>query len=849
MIYRAYYAMSQANLTDGQGNPTGALFGFSNMLLKLIDDLEPTHIAAAFDMKAPTFRKKEFDGYKATRKPMPDDLVAQLPRLRKLLEAMNIKVLEKEGYEADDIIGTMAKRFDLDTVIVSGDKDCLQLIDENTVVYNTRRGVTDIIKYDAETLLAETGFTPRQVIDFKALAGDKSDNIPGCPSIGETTAKKLISEFGSVDNLLNNLDKVKNATGAKLSENADLVRLSYRLATICTDAPIECSLSDIAFDGFNGEIVDVVKSFEFNKLVPRFAKRIKGGSDVGEDAENYDNFCVRLSDDIKKEIVTLETMKPILKSLNKSDSIAVYYGEHIHFSIDGKTEYVVEIAHTLFDLLGTSDPSKELSVILGCRARKIFFGAKKFMSAVYREFGIEVGDDYQDVRLMIYLINPSVNNEHIKVIMTDKALDEEFYACSIWNSYEKFQLMLKDLELSDLYENIELPLERVLFDMENAGFRVDVAMINELHDKYSEEISTIVEQIYREAGEEFNINSTKQLGEILYGKLGLKTKKKTHRGFSVTAEVLETLEHPIIPLLLRYRRIQKLLSTYIDGMKALIGKDGKIHTVFKQCYTTTGRLSSIEPNLQNIPVRTEEGREIRKLFIADEGHLLVGADYSQIELRLLAHFSEDEILLDAYKNGRDIHRETASKIFNIPESEVTSMQRSLAKTVNFGIIYGQSEFGLAESLGTTRKEAVEFHKKYMETFPSIEKYMKANVDKAHKFGSITSLKGRIRRFPEFESGNRNAVAFAERAAMNMPLQGSAADIIKIAMLGVHSALKQNGLKAKLILQVHDELIVDAPIGEVETVKYILKREMENAVSLKVPLPVEVGVGVRWFDAK
>lgn len=842
--------MLQANLTDDRGNPTGALFGFCNMLLKLIDDVKPTHIAAAFDMKAPTFRKLEYDAYKATRKPMPDDLVAQLAGLRKLLTAMNIKILEKEGYEADDIIGTIAHRFDLDTVIVSGDKDCLQLIDDNTVVYNTKKGVTDIVKYDAETLLAETGFAPSQIIDFKALAGDKSDNIPGCPRIGELSAKNLLAEFGSVENIYKNIQSLKGSTREKIENNEDIVRLSYRLATICTEAPIECTLSDIAFDGFGAETIEVMKELAFNKLLPRAAKRIKGGEKTEFSKENdYDSFTTELSPNVKTEKVDFEGMKSIVKSLKPSDSIAVYYGEHIHFSVDGETEYVVEIAHTLFDLLGSSDPSRELSLLLDSKAQKIFFDAKKMMSTLKKEFDLGVKDDFQDVRLMVYLVNPSVNNEHIKVIMTDNALDSELFACSIWQAEKNLKAVLEELKLIDLYNGVELPLERVLFDMENAGFRVDLSMIEELHDKYSEELSSIVKEIYKEAGEEFNLNSTKQLGDILYGKLGLKTKKKNSRGFSVTAEVLETLEHPIIPLILRYRRLQKLLSTYVDGMKALVGKDGKVHTVFKQCFTTTGRLSSTEPNLQNIPVRYEEGREIRKIFIADEGHLLVGADYSQIELRLLAHFSEDEVLLNAYRNGADIHKETAAKIFGIPESEVTSKQRALAKTVNFGIIYGQSEFGLAGSLGTTRREATEFHKKYLETFPSIEKFMKANVDKAHKFGYMTSLKGRVRRFPEFESGNRNLIAFAERAAMNMPLQGSAADIIKIAMLGVHNALKNEGLESKLILQVHDELIIDAPIGEVETVKYILKREMENAVSLKVPLPVEVGVGERWFDAK
>ncbi len=839
LIYRAYFAMERTPLTDSNGNPTAAVYGYLNMLFKLINDLKPTHAVAAFDVKAPTIRKKEYEGYKATRSPMPDDLVQQLPILREALTAMGIKIIEKEGYEADDIIGTVAKVFDVDTCIITGDKDSLQLIDHNTFVYRTMKGVTDLLKYDKSMLLEKEGLLPYQIIEYKALAGDASDNIPGCKGIGEKTAKDLLQQYDNVENIYKHLDELKPAAKRNLIECRDNVLMSKKLATIYTDVDLGISLDDLLFKPSIYQYKEFCKKYNFRTLIAK-GEKLFGGDIIDEE--------VLIDNDIKIEKVNI-TLKDLNELLKKeSGDLAFYVGEDIHISFSKEKEYIITLPKTLFDFGDSENIEDIIPIVFASKNKKILFNTKSlFHIADNIVLNLE---DFDDVQLMAYLINSSQNCQTVESVLEHYQLDVTCPAASMLYLKNRFSKTIDKDNLKKLYEEIEKPLIYVLYDMEKQGFTIDYQALLDARVRLNADIKVLLDKIYGIAGETFNVNSTKQLGSILFEKLGLNSGKKNKTGLSVAADVLESIDHPIIPLILEYRHKQKLLSTYIDGMESVMNKStGKVHSIFKQCLTVTGRLSSTEPNLQNIPVRDDEGKEIRKMFVASQGNMLVGADYSQIELRLLAHFSNDSNLVSAYKGGRDIHKETASLIFNIPLEDVTSKERTAAKAVNFGIVYGISGFGLANNIGITPKEARDFQKKYFETFPRVEEYMKSNVEKAYKDGCISTLMGRIRRLQELSSNNYNLRSFGERAAMNMPLQGTASDIIKIAMLNVHKALKDNGLKAKLILQVHDELIVDSPIDEVDEVKEILKTEMENAVKLNVPLPVEVGVGKSWYESK
>ncbi len=837
LIYRAYYAMVNTPLTDGEGNPTGAVYGYINMLFKLIGDLNPTHAVAAFDMKAPTIRKQSYDGYKATRKPMPEDLCQQIPLLREALTALGITIVEKEGYEADDIIGTVAKNFDVDTCIITGDKDSLQLIDHNTFVYRTIKGVSDIIRYDEKVLLEKEGFAPYQIVEYKGIAGDTSDNIPGCPGIGDKGARDLISAYQNIDNIYAHLDDLKTGVRNKLESNKDTVMMSRKLATIITDVPIDTQLDDLLFKPSITTFREFCRKHEFRTLISK-AERLFGG-DIIEDE-------VVEEEQVSKTNVSLAELKEVLKQ--EKGNLSFYLGEDVHVAFDSYKEYVLTLPKTLFDF-GAGDSIEDiLPTIFATKNAKILFNTKGLLHT-YPELFAKI-DNFDDVQLMAYLVNSSANCQSVEDVLSQYNIDPDCPAAGMLKVYEKLNRLIDADNLRALYQDIEKPLIFVLYDMENEGFSVDYQALLDLRVRLNADIKDLLDKIYGMAGETFNVNSTKQLGGILFEKLGLSSGKKNKTGLSVAADVLESIDHPIIPLILEYRHKQKLLSTYVDGMESVLNRTtGKVHSIFKQCLTVTGRLSSTEPNLQNIPVRDDEGKEIRKMFRASDGNLLVSADYSQIELRLLAHFSMDENLTSAYVGGRDIHRETASLIFNIPLEEVTSKERTAAKAVNFGIVYGISGFGLANNIGVSPKEAREFQKKYFETFPLVEMYMKSNVEKAYRDGYITTLMGRIRRLAELKSNNHNIRSFGERAAMNMPLQGTASDIIKIAMLNVYNALKDSGLKAKLILQVHDELIVDVPQGEVDRVTEILIREMENAVKLNVPLPVAVGVGRTWYDAK
>lgn len=834
-------------MTTRDGVFTNAVYGYLSMLARLISEHRPTHIGAVFDLKQPTFRHNMYDKYKATRKPMPDELASQLHILRELLEEMNIKILQKEGYEADDIIGTLGKRFDYDTVIVSGDKDVLQLVDYNTTVYNTRRGVTDIKIYNLESL-AQDGMTPQKVIEYKALAGDSSDNIPGCPGVGEKTAHSLLKEYGDIDNLYAHIDELKGKLQERLIENKELVYLSKKLATIDTEVPIECSLDDLVYnESFPQAFYEHLSRLECRSLIGRFKNTVTEPPFSEKEPlpqnpmQEFEPERIKITD--KKELCALLSQK--------TKTIALDFSGNIAFAFDDSKEYYIEPALSLIDEgMAFEEALQCFREVLEGDATKLMFDVKSLMRR-FAAYGITIKPPYEDILLKTYLNDVNRIPKDLKELAESNGLGSAC-AAAIFRLNEAADKRMSELELNKLYYELELPLIKVLYDMETAGFKIDAEMLKELSDRYSEELVSLQNTVYAIAGEVFNLNSPQQLATVLFEKLGLHPLKKTKgkTSYSVAAEVLEELDHPIIEVILRYRTLTKLQSTYLNGMRAVSDPvSGKVHTVFRQCHTTTGRLSSNEPNLQNIPIRHEEGRNIRKMFVPSEGNLLISADYSQIELRLLAHFSLDTELVRAYNENIDIHTLTASKIFDTPIEKVTKSMRRDAKAVNFGIIYGISNFGLARNTGISVQNAKQFIMKYFLTYPGVKEFMDQNVAYAKQHGYIKTLAGRIRFFPELRSPNRNIRNFGERAAMNMPLQGSASDIIKLAMLKVHKALEEGGYKAKLILQVHDELVIDAPLEEKEEVKKLLVNCMQSAVELKVPLIAEAKSGCDWFSVE
>lgn len=864
LINRAFHALPP--LINSDGLYTNAIYGYMTMLNKLITEEKPTHICAVFDCRAKTFRHGMYDGYKATRKPMPEELAMQVPVLQQLLVKLGIKILYKEGYEADDILGTLSKRFDYPTIIVTGDRDCLQLVSDTTTVFNTKKGITEVKKYTPE-LLAEEGFTPQQIIEYKALAGDSSDNIPGCSGVGDKTAKDLLSEYKCVDGIYEHIDEIKGKLKEKLENNKDMVMLSKRLATIDVFADVECSLDDIVYlNRISDDAIDMMKYLQFKKLIEKFAPDYKE-TDV-KSTESKKNETKEKTYDvsygenkeyeikIKKstaeviEITDENTLTDEIKNISENDEIFFDFTEsNAIIGIENKI-YSIKTTENLIDTgISYEAVIDVVKPLVTGKNQKFFFDAKRnmrFLSA----YGVKIEKPYDDLLLMAYLINNTKVIKNAEMLAEEYCYSTENVYGALCDIYPVLKEKITEKNLTKLYYEIELPLIEVLFDMEQTGFSVNGTMLEELNVKYAKEINELLQEIYSLAGQTFNVNSNKQLGFVLFDTLGLPHSKKTKTGYSVDADTLEELDHPIVTAILRYRELAKLKSTYVEGMKQVMNPlTGKVHTCFNQCITATGRLSSTEPNLQNIPVRKSEGREIRKMFIPSEGNVLVTADYSQIELRLLAHFSEEPKLIESYQNGCDIHALTASKIFNVPLEDVTPEMRTSAKAVNFGIIYGISGFGLSKNAGVTRYQAKNFIEQYFITYPKVKEYMDSNVSLAKKQGYLTTLFGRIRYFPELTSPKFAIRAFGERAAMNMPLQGTASDIIKISMLKVHDALKNQGLKAKLILQVHDELIVDAPKEEEDVVKEILKNNMESAANLRVPLTVNVSCGSNWYASK
>ena len=855
LIHRAFYATPL--LTDANGNPTNAVYAFMNMLVKLITEEKPSYVLVAFDRKEPTFRHKLFAEYKGTRKPTPDELRVQIPLLKTVLKKIGIACYEEAGLEADDIIGIMAKKYKGETVIITGDKDSFQLVDESTCIHFTRRGISDIDIYNNENFQEKTGILPYQIVDLKALMGDSSDNIPGVAGVGEKTALSLVQQYTTVENLYENASNLKGKLQEKIIAGKDSAFLSKTLATINVTAKIPVEANDCGYIfPFNSDAREIFTELGFKALLKRvdlFTEESLSKNYV--EPKNEQN-AVKNSE--IPETVTVKELTELseIENVLKADEITLAFNGGASIYITGEAvEYKIKQQETFFDVgFSEIDVLNALKPYLENENKKVIVYSYKKLATELKEFDISFNAKYNDVDILRYLVDFSGKEETFIETLEYYGLSSETPAHSLCSLYLKFIKQVNEDNLTYLYNEVELPLSKILFDMEETGFKVDINALTEVGEKYRAEIDELSNKINELAGEQVNPNSPKQLSFILFEKLQLSHGKKTKTGgYTTNVEALEEIAdaHPIVPLILRYRTVQKLNSTYVDGLKKLIDKrTGLVHTCFNQTLTQTGRLSSKEPNLQNIPVRDDEGRELRKLFTArSDNNVLIDADYSQIELRLLAHFSKSDELIKAYNDGKDIHSVTASQVFGVPLSEVTSQMRRNAKAVNFGIIYGISDFGLAKNIKSSTAAAREYIKKYFESYPLVKEYMDANVAFARANGYVLTLCNRKRVIKDINSHIFAKRSFSERAAMNMPLQGSSADIIKIAMVNVYNRLIKENMKSKLILQVHDELIIDAPLEESEKAKRILIEEMENAVSLSVPLTVEANVGKTWYETK
>lgn len=834
---RAYYALPPLN--NPQGMQVQAVFGFATMLVKMIETVKPDYIVTAFDVHAPTFRHKLYDGYKSRRKGMPDELAAQMPVLKEMLDVMGVRHVEMAGYEADDLIGTLSKRYDVQTYIVTGDRDSLQLVDSSTRVLLTKRGITEVDEIDETSLLEKYELTPQGIIDYKALAGDGSDDIPGVPGIGDKIAKNLLKQYGSLSGVYASLDDIGTRIRNILLEGKASAELSKTLATIDVAVPFECELEECKYEfPFSSSVFAFFESQGFKSLIRR--------------AEIFTTGTVPTASSRKvAERVQIASAEKLREVIQGKTEVAMHVTEsEFHFAVDEGIEYVVNLSYSFFDA-GLSEPeiiAAVKDVLCDGRITKVVFDSKSFITYIYKNYKI-LCDGFFDVGLAQYIADATVPHAVMNGLFEAYSIAAADLASGMLTLKRELNEALNESGMRRLYYDIELPLVKVLFDMEQAGFEVNRARLEEIGAVYSEEEQRLTKQIHAEAGKQFNIKSPRQLAKVLFEDMGIPYPKKGAKTFNTNAEILEQLDssYTIVPLVLRYRFITKLNSTYIDGLRKLLDAKGTVHTEFRQTLTTTGRLSSVEPNLQNIPVREEDGKILRSLFVAREGFTLVSADYSQIELRIMAHYSQDPIMLKAYREGADIHSYTAAQVFGVSLNEVTPIMRRTAKTVNFGIIYGISEFGLASNLKISKTEAKQYIENYFERFSGVREYLDRCVVQAKKDGYVTTLLGRRRKIPELFSSVYFTRQFGERAAMNMPLQGTAADIIKIAMLNVSKALE--GMKSRLILQVHDELIVETAEDEIDAVKTMLKNEMENAFTLSVPLVAEVSEGRSWFDCK
>lgn len=879
LVNRAFYALPP--LTNKEGEHTNAIYGFLTMLFKVLEDYTPGYIGVAFDKKAPTFRHRAYGEYKAGRKGMPSELAQQMEPLKEILDILKIYRIEIEGFEADDLIGTLAKYCevnDMESLIVTGDKDALQLASNRTKILFTKKGISNLEIYDDKKVIEEYEVTPLQFIDLKGLMGDKSDNIPGIPGVGEKTALKLLKEFGSVENLIENTEEISgNKLRERVQENVQQAILSKKLATIVTNVPVEINIDDLKVEEFDKvKLLEVFNRYEFKSLINRIVDSTKKEGDthkvdlsiVGIDTMDKLDKMIEI---IKKEKKMVFTSITLEKNIVEDEIMA------IAITTKGKEVYYIDIR----DFEENTKAILKLKEIMeDDKIEKISHNMKKEFLHFYPN-NIEIKNIIFDTMIGEYLIDPSVTSYDIKELaakyLGDSLQDEAElrgkgrnkievidipkeklapYLCQqvqvIYKILEPIKEKMDELQLMELYEEVELPLVEVLAAMEFRGIRVDKHMLEDLKIEFKKKVDNLTDEIHGLAGVDFNINSPKQLGEVLFEELELPPIKKTKTGYSTGAEVLEKLydKHDIIPKILEYRQITKLKSTYIDGLLKIINPiTGRIHSTFNQTVTSTGRISSTEPNLQNIPIKLEMGRQLRKVFIAKDNHKFIDADYSQIELRVLAHISEDANLLESFELDQDIHRRTASEIFEVPMDEVTDSMRNNAKAVNFGIIYGISDFGLAENLKISRYDAKKYIDSYLEKYSLVERYMQDAIKTAKEKGYVLTLLNRRRYLPEIHSKNFNIRSFGERMAMNTPIQGTAADIIKMAMVQVYKRLKDGNFDSKLILQVHDELIVECPEEELEKVSVILKESMEEAIELKVPLKVDLAYGDTWYDSK
>ena len=860
LMNRAFYALPP--LTNDDGVNTNAIYGFTNMLFKMKDEINPDNIIATFDKKSPTFRHKEYSEYKAGRKKMPPELGEQFPIIKELLKYMGIKTFEIDGFEADDIIGTISKfgeENDMEVYIVTGDKDALQLASEKTKVVITKKGVTETAIYDYKAFMDEFEITPTQFIDVKGLMGDKSDNIPGVPGVGEKTAFKLIKEYGTLEDVLKHIPEI---SGKKLKENLEnnmeQAIFSKKLATIMREVPLDINLSDI-------ENADEVNLVELKKL----SKNLKLKSVLSKyDLDNNEAELQEIANIEISKIETIEEMEEVLLSikdrsyilftLNDASKYSTIELEYLILGEEGKS-HVID-----FKLVSMSNREKALNLLRTFMedetVKKVIHDSKNLITFL-NKYDIDIqGFDF-DTAIAAYLIDSSKANYEVfdlinrfleKDIKSD--CDDLKAICSSYLTklYEKLKERLHKEDMDELYYKVEHPLIYVLSSMESIGFKINKDKLEELRIKFKEQIEKTEKEIYELADQEFNVSSPKQLGKILFEKLDLPVIKKTKTGYSTNQEVLEKLidKHPIITKVMYYRQITKINSTYVEGLKNVIDIDGCIHSNFNQTVTTTGRLSSTEPNLQNIPIKYEMGKEIRKVFIPqDSDDILISCDYSQIELRVLAHVADDKNMIDAFEHHSDIHTKTASEVFKVPVDEVTSTMRSNAKAVNFGIVYGISDFSLAQDLKITKKEAAEYMAIYFERYPKIKEYLNYVSEYAKEKGYVLTILNRRRFIPEIKSSNKIVKALGERLAMNAPIQGSAADIIKLAMVNVYNKLREKNLNSELILQVHDELILNVKKDEFDIVKQLVIEEMEKAIKLNVALDVDLKYGYTWYDAK
>ena len=869
ILFRAFYALPP--MSTNTGKSTNAVLGFLNILLKALELIEPTGVGVCFDLSGPTFRSNIYADYKANRSPAPEELSEQFGYIKEILTAFGIKYYELSGYEADDIAGTLSKELSdekNEVYLLTGDKDYLQLVNEFTKLLFTKTGISELAIYDTETIYSEMGITPNQIVDLKALMGDKSDNIPGIPGVGEKTALKLIQEFGSIENLYENIGNLKiNKTNQKIIENKDIAFISKELSQIDSDVNLDFVIDDLKLDKYDKILLsEVLKKYELNSIIKRL--EIQEDNSISEEVS-------------KKDIKINEPLESIINEIKINNFFAFKFLTNNKPFFGGEIFKLGIFTNNNYYINDIDDNNIELlkDVFRDKMVEKIGYDLKEDILHIINQ-NMELNNYVGDIVIAEYLLNPTDSDYTMDRIAAKYGinLEENFpdkkalkinpkkWEDNVQNDYllsileltnEIYDLQLSKLEDYDmlrLYKEIELPLIYVLADMEYTGVQVDENALIEIGKNLDLELEGLIENIYKLAGVEFNINSTKQLAEILFEKLNLPVIKKTKTGYSTDIGVLEKLEdkHEIISYLIRYRTISKLKNTYVDGMMVYINEmtGGRIHSNFNQTVAATGRLSSQDPNLQNIPVRTDEGRELRKIFIkTSDENKLIDADYSQIELRLLADISEDVNMIESFSNKEDIHTTTAAKVFEVTMDEVTPLLRSRAKAVNFGIVYGISDYGLSQDLNISRNEAKTYIDNYLKRFSGVSNYMSQIINQAKENGFVETKFGRKRFLPELSSRNRNVRNFGERIALNMPIQGTAADIIKIAMINVYSKLKNNGYKSKLILQIHDELIVEAFVDEIDEVKKILVEEMENAVKLKVPLTVDIDIGDSWYETK